>query len=116
MSSSRRITRSLSPAFKWFNKDFDKVGGVSKFLSRYAPENYRKFLKNTNYTVNFKSYNWGLNDQGPHKPQLQHAAVPARQDFLRGARARFRVEIEKHEKSGKPSAQKCVRQRTGQSR
>ncbi|MEO6873165.1 MAG: hypothetical protein ABI233_13255 [Chthoniobacterales bacterium] len=32
----------------------------------YAPPKYDKFLKSSNYTVNFKTYNWGLNDQGPH--------------------------------------------------
>ena len=46
--------------------DFAKVGGVPKILSRYASEKYQEFLKNTNYTVSFKSYKWGLNDQGSH--------------------------------------------------
>ncbi len=56
----------ISSIFKWYKKDFAKAGGVPKILSRYAPEKYGKFLKNTNYTVNFKTYHWGLNDQGAH--------------------------------------------------
>lgn len=39
---------------------------MPKILSRYAPGKYREFLRSTNYTVNFQSYNWGLNDQGSH--------------------------------------------------
>ena len=56
----------ISSIFKWYQKDFAKVGGVPKVLAMYAPPKYQKFLKNTNYTVNFKTYNWGLNDQGSH--------------------------------------------------
>lgn len=56
----------ISSIFKWYEKDFAKVGGVPKILARYAPAKYRQFLKQTNYTVHFKTYNWGLNDQGSH--------------------------------------------------
>jgi len=57
---------AISSIFKWFKKDFDKVGGVPKIFAHYAPSKYEHFLKSANYTVNFKSYNWGLNDQGTH--------------------------------------------------
>lgn len=57
---------AVSSIFKWFKKDFEKVGGVPKILARYAPSKYEHFLKSSNYTINFKTYNWGLNDQGPH--------------------------------------------------
>lgn len=56
----------ISSIFKWYEKDFAKVGGVPKILARYAPAKYQQFLKHTNYTVHFKTYNWGLNDQGSH--------------------------------------------------
>lgn len=56
----------ISSIFKWYKMDFAKIGGVPRILSRYAPEKYRKFLRNTNYTIHFKTYNWGLNDQGSH--------------------------------------------------
>ncbi len=57
----------ISSIFKWFKKDFEKLkGGVPKVLSLYAPKKYDSFLRKTNYTVNFKTYNWGLNDQGEH--------------------------------------------------
>ncbi len=56
----------ISSIFKWYKKDFAKIGGVPKVLSRYAPKKNEEFLRQTNYTVNFKTYNWGLNDQGEH--------------------------------------------------
>ncbi len=56
----------ISSIFKWFKADFDKAGGVSKILERCAPEAYRKFLAAGGYKTSFKTYNWGLNDQGEH--------------------------------------------------
>ena len=56
----------VSSIFKWYKKDFATVGGVPKILARYAPAKYAKFLTNSNYTIHYKTYNWGLNDQGSH--------------------------------------------------
>ena len=46
--------------------DFDKAGGVKKVLAEKAPEKDRTFLASGDYEVGYLSYNWGLNDQGPH--------------------------------------------------
>jgi hypothetical protein len=56
----------ISSIFQWFKQDFDKAGGVPKILGRYAPEPVQKFAGTGNYETKYISYNWGLNDQGPH--------------------------------------------------
>jgi hypothetical protein len=56
----------ISSIFKWFKTDFDKAGGVEKILARYAPQQYRSFLQRGGYKIEYKTYNWGLNDQGSH--------------------------------------------------
>jgi len=54
-----RIT--LSKIFKWFKEDFESKGGVLPFLSRYAPEKDRAFLKNGGGKISYLGYNWDLN-------------------------------------------------------
>jgi hypothetical protein len=56
----------ISSIFQWFKQDFDKVGGVSKILARYAPSSVREFAASGKYDIKYIPYNWGLNDQGPH--------------------------------------------------
>ncbi len=56
----------ISSIFKWFKSDFDDAGGVTKILARYAPEQYRQFIRGGKYETTYKTYNWGLNDQGEH--------------------------------------------------
>jgi hypothetical protein len=56
----------ISSIFKWFKGDFDKAGGTSKILGRYAPQPVRDFAASGKYDIKYISYNWGLNDQGPH--------------------------------------------------
>jgi hypothetical protein len=56
----------ISSIFKWFKQDFDKADGTAKILVRYAPGSVREFAASGKYDTNYISYNWGLNDQGPH--------------------------------------------------
>jgi Protein of unknown function, DUF547 len=56
----------ISSIFKWFKQDFDKAGGIATILGRYTPLAVREFAASGNYEVKYFSYNWGLNDQGPH--------------------------------------------------
>jgi uncharacterized protein DUF547 len=56
----------ISSVFKWFKEDFDKAGGIPKILGRYAPQAVREFAASGKYEIKYISYNWGLNDQGPH--------------------------------------------------
>jgi hypothetical protein len=56
----------VSSIFKWFKGDFDNAGGASTILGRYAPQTARDFAASGKYDVKYISYNWGLNDQGPH--------------------------------------------------
>jgi hypothetical protein len=64
MPNENRV--EISSIFKWFKQDFDKAGGVPKILGRYAPEPVQKFAGSGNYETKYMSYNWGVNDQGPH--------------------------------------------------
>ncbi len=57
--SKGRVT--LSKIFDWFEEDFEPKGGVLPFLSRYAPEKDRAFLKKGNLDVSYLDYNWDLN-------------------------------------------------------
>jgi hypothetical protein len=56
----------ISSIFKWFKQDFEKAGGIPKILERYAPESVREFAASGNYQIKYRTYNWGLNDQGSH--------------------------------------------------
>jgi len=58
-SGKGRVT--LSKIFDWFEEDFEPNGGVLLFLSRYAPEKDRSFLKKGNVDVSYLNYNWDLN-------------------------------------------------------
>ncbi len=55
----KRVT--LSKIFDWFEEDFESKGGVLPYLSRYAPEKDRAFLKKGNPKVSYLDYNWDLN-------------------------------------------------------
>jgi hypothetical protein len=57
---------NVSNIFKWFKGDFDKAGGVTAVLAKYAPAPARPMLGKADSKISYTSYNWGLNDQGPH--------------------------------------------------
>lgn len=57
---------AISSIFKWYKDDFEKIGGPKKVLARFGPPKFHDFLEGGNYELEFKSYNWGLNDQGEH--------------------------------------------------
>lgn len=57
---------NVSSIFKWFKKDFDGAGGVKAVLVKYAPASARPMLERADSKLAYKSYNWGLNDQGAH--------------------------------------------------
>ena len=73
MPSDNRL--EISSIFKWFKQDFDKAGGVPKLLGRYAPEPVQNFAGTGNYETKYISYNWGLNDQGPHGRNYNRARL-----------------------------------------
>ena len=55
---------NISKVFEWFAEDFNEYPkGVRGILARYAPPQYQEFLKLGQYTISYKSYDWGLNDQ-----------------------------------------------------
>jgi hypothetical protein len=65
----------ISSIFKWFKRDFDDAGGISKILGRYAPAPVREFAASGNYDIKYLPYNWGLNDQGPHGHNYSRAQL-----------------------------------------
>lgn len=48
----------VSKYFTWYKKDFTKNGTVIDYLNKYAP-----IKINANATINYKDYNWNLNEQ-----------------------------------------------------
>ena len=61
-----RNEANVSNIFKWFKKDFDSAGGVKSVLAKFAPASARPMFERADCKLTYKSYNWGLNDQGPH--------------------------------------------------
>jgi hypothetical protein len=57
-------TARVSPIFEWYAGDFARSGGVARFLSRFAPEGKGAFLERPDARLEYKDYNWGLNDSG----------------------------------------------------
>lgn len=54
----------VSSIFKWFSEDFAKAGGLRKVLVERAPASVRDFLASGKYKIEYKTYHWGVNDQG----------------------------------------------------
>lgn len=57
---------AVSTIFKWFKADFDKSGGPKAVMAKYAPAPAKPLLQKPDCKISYKTYNWGLNDQGPH--------------------------------------------------
>ena len=67
---------TLSPLFQWFGKDFvaqfrsagpmqrsdEEEQAVLNFLARYLPASLATELQNPEYSIDFASYDWSLND------------------------------------------------------
>lgn len=62
----QRRVASVSSIFKWYRHDFEAAGGLKHFLSRYAPQGRGGFLLGNGARLEFKHYDWGLNEtSGP---------------------------------------------------
>lgn len=64
--SPEKNEANVSSIFKWFKGDFEKAGGAKAVIAKYAPAAARPLLEKADVKLTYKSYNWGLNDQGPH--------------------------------------------------
>jgi hypothetical protein len=53
---------SVSPILKWYAEDFGTTQGLSSFLARHAPDGRGGFLLSPGAKIEFKDYDWGLND------------------------------------------------------
>lgn len=55
---------NISKIFEWFAEDFNEYPkGTRGILALYAPKHYEEFIRLGQYTISYKDYNWGLNDQ-----------------------------------------------------
>lgn len=61
--SVARVAR-VSPIFKWFKSDFVERGALSNVLERFGPSRYQELFAGQSYSVEYRDYDWGLNDQG----------------------------------------------------
>lgn len=57
---------NISSIFKWFKGDFEKAGGVKTIMVKYAPASAKPLLEKPDCKITYRTYNWGLNDQGQH--------------------------------------------------
>jgi hypothetical protein len=57
---------NVSSIFKWFKGDFEKAGGPKAVMAKYAPATAKSLLEKSDCKITYKTYNWGLNDQGGH--------------------------------------------------
>ncbi|MDQ2980546.1 MAG: DUF547 domain-containing protein [Acidobacteriota bacterium] len=78
-------TVEISQVFQWNAGDFDKAGGVQKVLARHAPPGFRDFLRGKDFKISYKTYDWGLNDQGGegHHYSRIRQGIDALRDRLR---------------------------------
>ena len=52
----------VSSIFKWFEEDFEPQGGVTAFISRYAPAAQQKNIEMYGGKLKYLDYNWDLNE------------------------------------------------------
>ncbi len=58
-----RRAANVSMIFKWYADDFRKTGdSVEKYLIRFGPQEQVQFLAALGSHLDYKTYNWGLND------------------------------------------------------
>ncbi len=62
----------LSKIFDWYSEDFTGEHSVEKVLVQFGPADYHEFLNKGGYSIRYKSYDWGLNDQGTTGDDYQH--------------------------------------------
>ena len=58
-------TLTVSKIFSWYSGDFDRGGGVLKFLLPYLPANIAVFIQTHAVTLDYFSYNWSVNGKPP---------------------------------------------------
>lgn len=57
-------TATVSPIFKWYEKDFDAYpGGLRGFLIKFGPQAAMEKIKDSKFAIRYATYNWGLNDE-----------------------------------------------------
>jgi len=52
----------ISLIFKWYSGDFEASGGIKPFLARFAPSEWVELIRKPDTKLEFKPYNWDLND------------------------------------------------------
>ena len=57
---SRSNTLYVSPIFKWFRDDFEKVGGIIVFVRKYMPSSVKL---SDDAKIQWLDYDWSLNEQ-----------------------------------------------------
>lgn len=52
---------AISKIFDWYERDFERVGGVKAFLIEYTPDNLNEKINSSQIT--YRKYDWNLNAQ-----------------------------------------------------
>lgn len=62
----------VSRIFNWYSEDYTGDHSVQKILKQFGPAEYRTFFEKGGYSIRYKSYDWGLNDQGNTGDEYRH--------------------------------------------
>lgn len=62
----------VSRIFNWYSEDYTGDHSVQKILKQFGPAEYRTFFEKGEYSIRYKSYDWGLNDQGNTGDEYRH--------------------------------------------
>lgn len=58
-------TLTLSKIFTWYSGDFDREGGVVKFILAYLPPDEAAFILTHPVTLRYFNYDWTVNGKPP---------------------------------------------------
>lgn len=60
----KKHVATVSPIFKWYDKDFEAYpGGLRGFLVKFGPPAVARDLGDGKFAIRYATYHWGLNDQ-----------------------------------------------------
>lgn len=62
------LSLKLSSIFYWYSEDFDGESGVARYIADYLSDRKASKIENDNYSIEYRDYNWRLNQApGPYK-------------------------------------------------
>jgi len=63
---------NISRIFRWYEGDYTGENSIKNILERFGPSAYKDMFEAGEYSIRYKSYDWGLNDQGTTGEDYRH--------------------------------------------